>query len=162
MGYNPNTAGGNYTQNSASYGVYDRTSATNNGNPIMGSTDGTNQSQLYLNNGGTDYPRINEGGSGGLSTAGNYQGFWVVSRTAISTNTLYRNNSSRGNEGTTSTGVTNVNLWVLTSNNNGSTSTVFNDQIAADFAGGALTSGDAANLSTYLNGYMTTVGANVY
>jgi hypothetical protein len=163
-GFNPSTAGGNYTQNNASFGMYDRTSTvivTNS--PLMGTYDGTNVSAYYPNGGDNFlYARINSGFDGGAGASINHQGFFMLSRTGATAVAVFKNGSSLYSTATSSTGLPNNSFFTLAANFSGTPTTPLADQVAADFAGGGLNTTDLSNLSSRVNTFFTTFSTNVY
>lgn len=157
----------NYTQNSASYGGYDRTSSTTAGSvALLGTYDGANciaDLQPKADAGGSN-ARINTD-TGFIMSGGNAnrQGFHVASMRASGDQELYINGASVTVGAAASTSIAGLpNFYGLARNNNGSADIFCDDQIAAFWLGAGLSDTDAANLSTDVNAYMTAWGVNVY
>ena len=64
--FNLATSGMAFSRDSASLGVYDRTSTTGDG-AVFGAFDGTTETALYLSSGGGLYCRINSGQDGAVA-----------------------------------------------------------------------------------------------
>lgn len=166
-GFTPSTAGGNYTQNAASFGTYILTSRTTGQNYAeMGTQNnpaGTAAADLYPwftdNN---LYGEINANGAG-VAAPANVQGMYVVSRTASNALAVYRNGSSFTTASTASVANPNQTFYIMATH--GGPGTVVSrsgDKLSAAFIGGAMNSTEAGNLSTRINAYMTALGINVY
>lgn len=149
--YNPSTAGGNYTQNSAHYSSWVVTSG--NGVWELGTSDKT---ALIASFGGNIQMRINDvAASGAIAASSGGTGHYIASRTSSTVRTGYVNGSSIGSAGSaTSAAPDNANFFSLFVNGQGGTS----DQVAATSIGGALTGTDATNFYNRLRTYMTAVG----
>lgn len=165
MGYNPSTAGGNLTLNSASIGGYSLTSDTGTGFwTVMGCSDASaNGLFLWPNTGGGNGGgRVNAGGAQLVTPPANMQGMHVFTRTASTTTVLYKNGTSLGSNATASSALPNANLIVFARNNNGTNDDPWPDQMSAAFIGGGLDATKASALSSRINTYMTSLGINVY
>lgn len=150
--FNPSTAGGNYTQNSAHYSSWNVTSG--NGLWELGTDANT---ALISNFSANIQMRINDSAASGniaaASTAG--VGHFIASRTSSTVRTGYVNGASIGTTGSaTSAAPANANLSFLFVGGQGATS----DQVAASSIGGALSGADATNFYNRLRTYMTAVG----
>jgi hypothetical protein len=93
-GYIPSTAGGVLTLNSASIGVYNRTSRTTDNSEVqMGANDGVgNYIYLELKAAGAAFYDVNAQTFPSATNA-NAQGFYVATRTGLSARALYKNGS---------------------------------------------------------------------
>lgn len=165
-GFIPSTAGGNYTQNSASFGAYIRTSRTTGASYAAIATDVSNTGQARWNpnyNSINANWQINDASFRDIANA-NAQGFWGLSRTASTTANLYKNSSGTAFDSITnaSTGLSASSFTILAENRSGGVVDFSADQLAAAFIGGGLSSAEWVNLQSRINAYMTTVGANVY
>jgi hypothetical protein len=162
--FNPSTAGGAYSLDSASISSYMRTVPT-------GSTSGTaigtyvgGVSIGYIYNyavGGWTYVSINDA-FGLQDNVVPTPSFVTLTRTASNLRVEYKNGVSIFSDAQASTSLPTNNYWIGALNNAGSFSNGFVGQIAATVIGGGLTATDAANLSSRINTYMTAIGANVY
>jgi hypothetical protein len=167
----PSSDGVAYTQDSASFGLYLRNTTSTSGggaNSIIGSFKSTgfgdDQSVYYFDLGGsTGLVRINSNNGIDVPFV-NEQGFFALTRTSGTASAAYKNGSSIATGSATSTGVTNAEIFILNLNGGSGSSAVssLGNQCAAAFLGGGLNSAQAANLSSRVNTYMTSVGAGVY
>jgi hypothetical protein len=160
-GFNPSTAGGSYTQNSASIGACVLTSRTVSQAYVeIGASDNSTlfsyieplQTSLvnYELNGGT-FPNL---------TNSNAQGSWIVSRTSSSAIALYKNGSSVATPSDTSTGLPPVDLSIGAFNTDAGGIVDFSaDLLAYTFAGGGLTPTQIANDNSIMHAYLVAVGA---
>lgn len=167
-GFTPSTAGGNYTQNSASYGVYDRTNSTDAGafqigtNSVISTINAALSTSIVAN---ISQARANTGNGDFVNLAGaDVSGMYIMSRTASNAYKLYRygNSTATTTDTAASTGNPSQPFFILASNVNGTPSLNSVHQIASAFIGRALNDTEAGNLQTHINAFMTTVGANVY
>ena len=155
--YNPTSVGGNFTQNSASYGAWSRTDAQSNlvqvgANPeaevrlIFRRTTSTEDAMsARINDANNDQSTATIPASTGLLAAG---------RPNASTKRFYRNGAQVGADvARASTALFNDNI--LLGNNNGTISAY---QFAMCFAGGSLTSVEHAALYAATLAYMQGVG----
>ncbi len=164
-GFNPNTAGGHFTLNSASFGAY-----------VRGTTTGTKSEMGQLVTSSAKGCRL-IGAFGGslaiLQLNGNVQdtpsntspqGSWILSRTGNTTVDYYRNGSSVGSgvDGAFALSDMSLNFYSLAENDDGAATNFSPNQQAACFIGGGLDATKEAALSTRLNTYMTAWGVNVY
>ena len=164
----PSTAGGLYTQNAASIGSYNRTSRTVD--QLYADGGAANAANTALATiapkfGGNLIASINNGAfQYGVANA-NSQGQYVMSRTS-SVDTFVRKNEASLDSKSSDTSVATIDrsLYIGGYHANGSdvTSLSTGDQIAAFFAGGALTATQADFIAHGFNLYMAQVGANVY
>lgn len=154
--FNPFTAGGHFVQNSASLSVCVLSSRNTNQGWIALGTNSVNFSFI------TPYAQFTNTVAYGLNSGSalapantNAQGLWTVSRTSSSAIALYRNGVSFDSSGANTSGsVDNDNIYVFAVDASGA-SGFTGDQQAAAAIGGALTSGDAGNLRTRINTYLT-------
>lgn len=153
-GFNPSTAAGLYTQNSAHLSAWSNTTGANSAS--VAGANGASITNIYPNFGTSDtYIRINDSVASGQvgTTAG--LGWYMGSRNSSSNRDAYNNNTSLGNTpSATSAALANLNIYFLGSNANDATTR----QITMGSIGGALTSTDAGNFYSRLRTYMTAVG----
>jgi hypothetical protein len=161
-GFIPSSAGGNYTQNSASYGFWNRTSTTPAGGASPMGVIATQNAYLLPNGGAsTLFARINAGFDASLgSTPGTYNGFWSHTRTAAAALAVYLNGVSTFTGTSSSTGLPTEEFYVCCVNAGSATPSSFVTlQFAAVFIGGGLTAQNNTDLYNALQTYMTAVGA---
>jgi hypothetical protein len=157
--FNPNTAGGNFTLNSASIGVCDVTSRTSGSSSatMMGAYDGTNYVYVQPLNGADNIIYdLNEANFPSASNT-NANGSYIISRTTSTLITAYFNGSSVGTNTSSSGALVNANVYVTAYNNNGTAAQFLSDYLGYAFIGGGLTGTQASNLYSRLHTYMNTV-----
>jgi hypothetical protein len=159
--FNLATSGMAFSRDSASLGVYDRTSTTGDG-AVFGAFDGTTETALYLSSGGGLYSRINSGQDGAVAANTNAQGFWIGMRTSPNAVSVYRNGAEIASSTTSSNGVPPLSIYLCAANLNGTADLFVPDEVAAFFIGGALNKTQAAGISVRINQFMKVFGANVY
>lgn len=161
-GFAPSTGGGNFVLNSSSIGVYVLTNRTVSNSSVPIGTAITN-AYAYLQllvtsdtfwemNGGT-FPNV-------PSTTS--QGFWINTRTASNAIALDRNGSNIGNSTSPSESLSTHTFTIAAFNDTAGVDDWTTDQIAEAFIGGAMTPTQRNAKSACLNGYMTSLGINVY
>jgi hypothetical protein len=167
-GFNPSTAGGNFSQNSAHLSIWSNTNTTSgaSGGITIGSANLTSTNQLSnvmpKYNDGNAYFRITESGSGSAGTANaNSTGHYLANRSGASAEQGYKNGSSILTNTTASASLVNGNLYVLAQNQVGS-SNLFGSaiQIGLVSIGASLNSTQVGNLCHRFNLYMTAVNGN--
>jgi hypothetical protein len=149
-GWNPATNGVNYTLNNASLGGWPR-STLNNG--LIGAFNGTNGGHIFV--GGI---RVND------STYGNpvpssSAGLLVAVRTASNSRNGYTNGVEQTANGATSVSIYSGHLYIGVLNESGVPAFYSSTQIAAGFAGAAMSAAEHAALYRVLQAYMNGVGA---
>lgn len=159
-GFNPSTAGGNYTQNAASLGGFIQAAngAAANSN-VWGYWDGTDGSSLSVPSvGNVVSARINQGPATTLSPYTSPVGFWAANRSASGATQFYLDGTaltpaSNANQG--STGLNNDTIKI------GAISGSFFSaaRVGLIFIGGNMGTTAHAALSSAVSSYMTAVGA---
>ena len=159
--FNLSTSGAAFSRDSASLGVYDRSSTTTDGS-VFGVIDGTTWTTLNLSFSGELYSRVNSTADPALASTGLAQGFWIETRTTASAVSVYKNGSMIASSTTPSNGVPPFSMYLCATNFNGAANDFVPDNVAAFFIGGGLTASEASAVSSRINAFMTTVGASVY
>ncbi len=164
-GFTPSTAGGVYTQNSASFGGYSLTNSTTGLSATpLGSLDsgGTHRALFLPQNGSSNaLVAVNTGGTGAAANT-QHQGMWVATRTASNLQNLYKNGSALiADTVNTSTGLPNRSILIFARNNT-TADFPYPDQMSAAFIGGGLNVAQSLQLSNRINTYMTALSINVY
>lgn len=170
-GFVPATASSpNWTQNSASFGVYNRTNrATAQAYTDIGSgtqVGGPALTFFCISNYTGNLSFIAIDTANGVSTAAtNSQGQWICSQTSSTLGSQYKNGNATPIQTNTNATSQNANLSIVVFGRwSGGTAVIdFSaDQMSAAFAGGGLTATQASNVASRINGYMTALGINVY
>ena len=162
--YNPSTDGVNYTQDSASGGVWDLTApSAGNDAYLVGAHNGGAVSIgiipcLYYN--GVFYVAVNGAASTIAALGGSAPGFFAVNRSTSTAIQLYRNGSLDNSATDTSAAVPSYNIFVGALNYINTPASFSSDQAAACFFGGHLTATEHGNLYNRLRTYMTAVGVS--
>src|SRR5262249_19232611 len=155
------TSGVAFSRDSASLGVYDRTTTTTDGS-VFGAMDGATWTTLNLNFLGGLYFRINSANDAAVAANSDAQGFWIGTRTGVGAVSIYRNGSAIASTTTPSNGIPPLSMYLCATNLNGTANFFVPDNVAAFFIGGGLTASEASAVSSRINAFMTVVGANVY
>jgi hypothetical protein len=169
----PSTFGGNYSLNSASFGVYvlsSRTTAAVAGASEIGSATSFTGDQAVLRlldtnlDTGLSSVQINDNQSTRTNfTITNVQGNYLANRSSSSAALLYRDGSPLATITNTSVSVPDVSFVFFAMHNfSGSIVDFSPDQISAGFVGGSLTPTQATAVMSRINTYMTALGINVY
>lgn len=159
-GFNPSTAGGLYTQNSAHLGAWSRLEADSLGYPIgAGVSYSTRNSAVAANyEGGFAVFSINQVASDDVvNTDG--RGHVVVNRSASNATQGYLNSVELHSGATASDGLTEYEFYVLCVNYQDAPTEFFDGQVAAAHFGSSLTAQNVTDLYAALDTYMTAVGA---
>lgn len=163
-GFVPSTAGGNYTQNSATFGVYSRTN-TDSLFPIMGSQQSGILSRLFLRYSGDNqsFGEINSSSvfASAVGAVTNSQGLFLICRTASTAGKIYRNGTAIATGSAASSGLSSHQFFILASNNAGTATGTSPHQIAASVIASGWNDTQASNFNTRLQTYLTAIGANV-
>jgi len=162
-GFTPSTAGGHYSANSASMGfciVNNRTtgvSATNVGAVSTGGATFDYFNALTPTNSWMNWVLH---GSGRNTVVSGTRGHWVGSRTSSTAVALYLNGNTTAVDSfsDTATVMSNVPVYILTANNQGSAGGFVTDQTASVFIGAGLTSTQMQNIYNRLHTYFQAVG----
>lgn len=161
--FNPSTAGGSWTQNSAHIGGYvtaDRTSGSSQ--LLIGVTSGGTDSFIAPCEGGANVVFELNGGTYPSVASTNAKASWLCSRPNSSGLVLYKNGSSVSSPADTSGALANQTVYICANNSAGSPSGYSTDRIGSIWFGGGLNATQVSNLSIRINAYMTAWGVNVY
>ena len=156
-GFNPATAGGAYTQDSAHLSVW----PTNQHNwGLIGHYNTMSNTGVELACVSTQWMMFGPNDSTAPAATGNFAttGLMTMTRTASNARRFYINGSSAYSDAVVSTGVASLNFYVGATNNDGTVIHPTAGQIASASIGGGLDATDNANLYTRLRTYMTAVG----
>ena len=158
----PNAGGTQYTQNSASFGIYNRTANATENLIGLGTFNTVNASILLQAQFGVVACVVNGGSSVSVGIA-NTQGFWQCTRTASNSVGISKNGAATTTGASTSSGLDNSSITGFCQHQGGTTyASCVTDQLSAAYIGGALTDTDIANVSSRINTYMTAYSINVY
>jgi hypothetical protein len=160
-GFNPSTAGGKYTQNSAhlSSWIISNTGSTQPGFGYANSGS-TNVAYIWVRfvSDGNSYNRINVAGVGNGNVPAAYTGHFVGNRSGPSQLDYYRNGVSYFTNGVTgSLALLNLEFYEIALNNNGVADGAAN-QVAMDTIGSSLTAAEWALFYARARTRMTAVG----
>lgn len=154
--YNPSTAGGLFTLNSAHISVWDLTSRSAAAVYVCGSHDGTTETIIAPHfTGPLTYCRVNDNRAGIVDTVSN--GHFIANRTTSSLVTGYLNGTSIGTQTFVGASITNANMFVCAGSNSGVILNPSTDQIASFSAGVSLTGTQVTGLYNALHTYMQAV-----
>jgi hypothetical protein len=161
-GFNPATAGGNFTQNSAHMAIWSLTNlAATSGNEgtAIGSYDNNlNISQIlpwWIDGKGYGDVTANANtGQVGVAVSDS-SGFYAISRTTSSLATFYKGGTSIGTNSTASQPMLSLPIYILGRNTNGSGDAGAGLRIAMASVGAGLLSGDVAAMQTRGCAYLT-------
>jgi len=162
----------NFSQSSASFGIYDRTLSTVIGaaTTVMGLQYSSGQSYIQpLTSSTTIAADVNTNTFSGSGTNSNHQGAWIVTRDPVAgatTVTIYgphgsstplasASDASHAIAGTGS-------FAILARGSNSTTNEGSSDQVSAAFIGAGLTGAQAAAINNRINAYMGALGVNIY
>lgn len=162
-------AGLNFTQNSATVGLYDLASGGQTSPIQMGEDAATNFDVnfgvMQTAAGGRDEATLTSTGQQTTADA-NTNGSYLLTRTGSASTTLYRNGSSFATLTSTSGSLSNCNIYIFADNGSscpaGSAGGFASDKLSAAFIGGGLNSTQAGKVQSRINAYMTALGINVY
>ena len=158
--FNPTNDGVNFTQNDAFAWIYSRTAA-DEAEAIMGAVNGStglylipefgNQSYSYFNDLTNNTWFHNEDGSG----------FFSMSRSGAADYVINRNSGAGGTITSTSTGLVNLDIYVLCTNDNGSPSEYTDKQVAGCGFGASRNTSEESNTNASFEKYMDKNGQGV-
>jgi hypothetical protein len=167
-GFVPSSAGGNFVQNSATFGVYSLGDGASS-NTAMGGTgaSSTNYCQIVLKDGSNRVSGISNSSSsqtvGSTNSLFTAVGLTTNSRTASNVITLYRNSTSQATGSTASTGNSAVQLYIGCLNSNGTAINAdTNLVLAADVKASGWTGTQVSNFYSRLNTYLQTLKQTSY
>lgn len=147
--FNPTTATGKYSQNSACIGVGTLNASGNNSN-VMG-VSGTVTALITPSNGTDVVYRVNNTSGSGTNPNTNKKGRFLTRRTTGSATSVFRNAATIGTTTISSTGLPNANFHLLR--------LLSNQQVSHWFIGAAPPSANAiADLDATIAAYETAVG----
>lgn len=165
-GFVPSTAGGNYSQDSATLGVYSRTNATQTSSPIMGASStspATRSARFFLrntnNNSGATVNNNTQFFS--ANTLTNAQRLYLITRTASNASNIYKDGTSIASSSSAGVSLPAHEIYILANNNAGTTEAGSAHQIAFWIIAAGLNSSEIGILNTIVTNYLTYKGVNV-
>lgn len=152
-GFNPATAGGNFTQNSAFFAIWSKSPGPRAGSAAgwFDGTKGVTIAPRSLSDGVT--ARINQATAITAPVSDDGSGFYLVNRTGASTAKLYKNNVEIGTSGAASQSMVSGNFCLGRS----ATGTYTTHQFAASAAGAGLTVNEMTAFYNGLKAYMDAI-----
>jgi len=160
-GFNPSTAGGNFSQNSAHISFWSNTNpATGLTAMSVNATSGTQVNIFPRFSDSKAYWRINDSNaalSAGV-TVGTQIGYYVANRSGASTQNGFINAVDQGVVSVASGAVVNFNMTILGQNISGTHSGGYPGQCSVASIGGSLSSTDVTNLYNRISTARTTLG----
>jgi hypothetical protein len=167
-GFNPFTAGGNYTQNKGTIGTYGLTNRSASADTIsIGMYDGTNDTQILPFRSLANVQALNSvAGQEFTGVAHNADGFSIVTRIDSTHCEMFQFYSDTSfNSGSVavagSVAPINLNFFICARNNQSSADSFLNEKLGLAFIGG-LTPAQCTDLAGYVNTYMTSLGLAVH
>lgn len=159
--FNPSTAGGNYTQNSATYGCWVETAESSPASlKRLAGNDSSNYSEFSTGAGSYGYS-VNQGAPGNSQVSSTSTGCFDFSRVAASgagAVNCYWNGSLTDATTHASIAIPNNNMFALASNNAGAPYQNSDARLAGLWSGGGLTATQVAAFYAARRAYMTAVG----
>lgn len=156
-GFIPSSAGGNFTQNSASMGACILSTGTG-GNIAEVGTSSLSVYSLINPDSTSLYMDLSDATFSAYSIS-SVQGSWIVTRASSSALTYYKNATSVATPSSTSGSVSDMAFYVLAYNSGGTATAFSSHQDAYIFWGGALTGTQVTAIYNRLHTYLGTVSA---
>lgn len=164
--FTPNSATTpNFSQNSSSFGSYNRTSSTTASTSVtIGSRSGTNANYFQsVSTTGSFNGEISGNTFSFVGSNANRQGAYILTRTGAAALAFYKNGSTTlGSDTSASTAVTASTFTILAYGPPSAATDGTLDQISAAFIGAGLTSTQAFALNNRINAYMAALGVSIY
>lgn len=162
--FNPSVVvGANFVRNSASMGLYSRTSRASVNAADMGASNTVKTFIKPDSTIATPTPGFQFAGNENAASSDGVHhgslGHFAGSRTGASAVALYFNGAQTATSTTASTGITDGNIFICCFNFNNAWNNGTTDQIAYAFIGGGMTAQNVSDLTTILQTYLTAVGA---
>lgn len=157
-GFNPSSNGVNFILNSGCLSVYCRTNVSESLN-MAGSNDGTQAILISGRNAtNTATGRVNCNTNASAASTDS-RGFWSVVRTASNAQAIFKNGSSVVTDGTASSAIPNLALYILAINSSGSPAQYGTRQLSvAGVGSGSISQSDFSNA---IEEYMDAIGSGV-
>lgn len=151
----------NNTISSASMGTYDRNSNQDSGRYTIGALTSGNAAWLNYLSGDTQWGYLG-GVNNIIANSGiNVNGHRVITRTSSSLVKGFRNSVLVGSNGSAISSYVNLNLFLLSTNFNGSPFTYSSHNLAFAHIGDGLSDADVSNLYTLVQAFQTALSRNV-
>jgi len=161
--YNPSTDGTYFKQNSASMGLYSRTSEAASATFDMGAAHGAgNKNYISLRYTADVFVgRVNENTGGTHNANSVTAGLGITTRTGSTTTSQYMNGADLGSANATSVAIAAADFYILCRNNLGTASGFSTKEISIVFFGGILGDTQASEANTIFETYMDAIGKGV-
>jgi len=161
--YNPTSAAGVFTLNSASMGIYSRTDGAGNWQDLAGRTDGAGVgfSGMTITDGSSLYIRMNSNNAGMSVTNTVGLGFFIATRINSDSVSIYRNGIKLSEQTKTTNGLTNANIFIGALNTAGVASSYSTRQYSFVYFGSDLTQTQYRMLNNCVEWYMDALGKGV-
>lgn len=163
-GFNPSTAAGNFSLNSATIGFIDQTASSSNLNEVaVGASSPFTYAQPV--SGGTSFFYDINGSNFPNFANTSAKGVWTITRTGASALAVYKNGSATAvhTSSGTSSSMPNNNIYLMGLNNAGvPDNQALNDVFSAFWIGGGMTGAQASALHNRVNTALTAFSANIY
>jgi len=153
-GFNPSSAGGQFTQNSANIAFCTTSNNIGSGVPI-GGEDGATFTEIFDVGAYDAFISNATGAVAGVAGAG----LWAASRTTSTLITLYQNATSQATDATATTGITNANIFLLARNGNGSADNFSTITVTMARIGASYSATDESNFRALIQSYMAAIGS---
>ena len=159
-GWIPATHGINYTKDSACFGTYIRNNIQSG---VVGGAQGaTHDAYAYVRNASDQSAyRLNQSTSSTANSITDSRGLWLVNRVSSDTVTIHQNKTQRDSEADASSGLPEVEFYMLCLNNNGSDVIFSEFQHSLFFAGAGLSLDERNDLVDIFETYMDSNGKGV-
>jgi hypothetical protein len=157
--WDPSNNGVNYTLNDSGLGAYMRLDRNAN-EDAFGTQQLGNRARLRPRGAGITNNNMNDNAAQSVA-CGDSRGLFILQRTASNVKELFRNGVSFGAHAGASSGLSNIDMFILANNGNGSPISISQNQISVFFAGSSFTLADRTNLQNRIETYMDSNGKGV-
>lgn len=159
--YNPTSDKVNVAQNDVSYGIYSRTGRAASNSAYSGANDGVALMVNLFRATNTARFRLNSGADFSLIANTSSQGFFIGNRNASDDIDGYKNYTLSSQGTIASTGMPNLNMFLLAYNNSGTPLGYDAVQLSFAYLGEGLTDTEVRQITNSVEFYMDAIGAGV-
>jgi hypothetical protein len=160
--FNPSADKVNTSQNSVTIGIYCLTAYNTASKSVVGCLDGSGyRFDVNLSTGGKQQSAYINSGANMLLDVTNSKGFAMITRRGASETEGYRNGTSLGSDTDTSTGIPNVDMYILARNNNGTEDRFVATLLSVVLIMNAVSDEDATAINTIIETYMDAIGIGI-